>query len=1174
MHFPSLAYPFNPDRANIAAATYADEIGLIRQCAVILQGDQEEAIRIESLADQMVVRLRHLRQHAGGMDALLALYPLDSTEGRALLSLAEALPRIPDNTVADQLIKEKLGSANWYKEEKKSEGTSTLLSNLAARSLVLASHLSRFWASEALIRTSLRTSMDWLGHQFVMAETIYDALEQNKSPFLYSYDMLGESAVGDADAQQHQANYAAAIHHIGLAAQGVSPNIGPGVSIKLSALHPAYRRQQWPRIRSELLIRLRKLAHSACEYNLNFTLDAEESERLDLQLDLFAELAHDPALAGWDGLGIAVQAYQKRALAVIEWLGVLAKTTDRRFMVRLVKGAYWDSEIKRAQMLGLPDYPVFTHKSHTDISYLACLRRLFELSNQLYPQIATHNPVTAIAAHIMAQAQDFEFQCLYGMGEDLYALTQQIGLQRPCRIYAPIGPRRALLPYLVRRMLENGANSSFVHQLFVGNIINTEFPPKILPNQSLPPPGSLYLPRKNSAGIAWSDEIMLTTLDTELEALADTTWHAEPMLGTHSPNNSGYRQIFNPANQADLVGIATESDQTDIDIAVHTARLAAPTWQAHSISSRVAIIERTADLLEQNRASCIHLLVREAGKTLPDAHNELREAVDLCRYYAQSARSAWLDLPPKPLGIILAISPWNFPLAIFIGQIVAALLAGNSVLAKPSEKTPLIAALACRLLLQAGVPSEVLLLLPGSGQVAAAVLNTQQCNGVAFTGSLGTARRIRRQLAEYAQAVPLLAETGGINAMLVDSSVCLEQTVADIAASAFNSAGQRCSALRILCVQEDIAAALLNMLKSAMAELNIGDPSWLSCDIGPVIDGAALARVHDSLSEFRTQGKIIWQPAFDKQTLPGFFIPPTLVEIRELSDMPGEIFGPVLCILRYKAKKLPELLQELAASGYGLTLGLQSRLNSLIDTALATLPVGNYYVNRSQIGAVVESQPFGGCRLSGTGPKAGGPWYLWHFVRDADPCRSSYAHPTAVSRKLDELARQWPVAIESGQLIAYFEDYARRTPIGKNQRQTGPTGETNTLAWRGRGVIACTGPSAFDYFHQMGVALLTDNQVVMEDTAVTRALQQNLPGATIRLSNNPLGQPDLDAVLCNHDCRHIEAQLSVRQGTIVPVILPLSDTLYPLYQLISEFSISVNTAAIGGNIELLSGQSD
>lgn len=1171
MRFPSLILPTSADRTNIAAATFADESSLIRQLAAMLQGDPEESIRIESLADQLAARLRHLRQQAGGMDALLALYPLHSTEGRALLGLAEALPRIPDNTVADQLIREKLGSGQWHNQDKRLASSPALLSNLAVRSLVLASKLSRFWASEPLIRASLRTSMDWLGRQFVMAETIYAALEQSKPSFRYSYDMLGESAVGEADAIRHQANYTGAIHHIGLAARGATSLEAPGVSIKLSALHARYCRQQWPRIRADLLARLRKLALSAREYNLNFTLDAEESERLDLQLDLFAALARDPDLAGWDGLGIAVQAYQKRALAVIEWLGDLAKETGRRFMVRLVKGAYWDSEIKRAQMLGLPDYPVFTHKAHTDISYLACLRRLFDLSDQLYPQIATHNPATAIAAHIMAEARDFEFQCLYGMGEDLYALTQEIGLQRPCRIYAPIGQRTALLPYMVRRMMENGANNSFVHQLFAGGLPDTAFPPQPAFGQIMSNPGELFLPRCNSTGFAWFDETMLTTLDQELANTNDVDWYAEPMLGEPTPENFSRRQIFNPANPADMVGIATESSAADIEIALQTAKLATPDWQATSTAHRAAILESTADLLEQYRASCINLLVREAGKSLIDAHNELREAVDLCRFYAQAAKSAWPELPPKPLGVVLAISPWNFPLAIFIGQVAAALVTGNTVLAKPSEKTPLIAALACRLLLQAGLPAEVLMLLPGSGQIATSILAAQGCNGVVFTGSLETARRIRRQLAEYEQAPPLLAETGGMNAMIVDSSACLEQTVADIVTSAFNSAGQRCSALRILCLQEDIAEPLLTLLKSAMAKLHIADPAKLDCDIGPVIDGAALARLHTTLNEFRAQGKTIWHADFDNHALPGFFLPPTLVEIQNLSDMPGEIFGPILCILQYKARRLPELLLELAATGYGLTLGLQSRLNGLTGAALAALPVGNYYVNRSQIGAVVESQPFGGCRLSGTGPKAGGPWYLWQLVRDADPCLPVHSQPAALARKLDELAREWPVASESGRLIAWFEDYARRTPLGQTRLLPGPAGEENTLAWRGRGLVACMGPSAFDYFHQAGAALLTGNSIVLEDTPTTRELAQRLSGAALRLSNNPLGQPDLDIVLgSGSDSQQTNAQLALRQGAIVALILPFSDGTYPLFRLVAEFTISINTAAIGGNIELLS----
>lgn len=1167
MRFPSLAHPVPIDRIAIATTTFSEETALVEELARYARGDEEEGTRIESLADQLNTRLHTARLHAGGIDALLALYPLTSPEGRALLALAEALPRIPDNAVADQLIREKLGGSPWRKLDAQ-HANPALLSNIAARGLILAGSLSHHWASEPLVRATLRSSMDWLGRQFVLSETIYDALESSDPHLRYSYDMLGESAISEEDAARYYARYASAIHHVGLASRGLGPREGPGISVKLSALHARYSRQQRPRVRTELFTHLRELAISASEYNLNFTLDAEEADRLDLQLELFSELAHDPDLAGWDGLGIAVQAYQKRAFSVIEWLGQLATETGRSFMVRLVKGAYWDSEIKRAQIQGLPNYPVFTHKAHTDLSFLACMRRLFELSDRLYPQIATHNPLTAAAAHIMAGAQDFEFQYLYGMGEDLYKLTRQLGLQRSCRVYAPVGPRATLLPYLVRRILENGANNSFIHQAFSAQPIRMTAYPAVNHETAIPKPADLFAPRRNSAGLAWFDENTLAQLEAELAAITETPAFIEPIPDQAQKTR---RSIFNPADPADLVGIAIESHAGDIESAIHASILAAPDWRAQDIHHRAAILERTAKLLEIHRGECIHLLVREAGKTLVDAHNELREAVDLCRYYAGEARQNWPDDVPAPLGIVLTISPWNFPLSIFIGQIAAALVTGNTVLAKPSDKTPLIAALATRYLLEAGVPAGVLQLLPGTGHIAAALIATRQCNGVLFTGSLDTARRIRRQLAEYEQSSLLVAETGGINAMIVDSSAHPEQTVTDIIASAFNSAGQRCSALRVLCIQEDIADTLLHQLKSAVSELRIADPAWLDCDVGPVIDGAALTRLHETISDFRKHGFTIWQAPFDEHSLPGYFLPPTLVEIHGLSDLPGEIFGPVLCILRYRAKKLPELLHDLASHGHGLTLGLQSRLNILTGAALATLPAGNYYVNRSQVGAVVESQPFGGHGLSGTGTKAGGPWYLWQLVRDVDACQTRHNSKSPLTRKLDEFARQWAIGEESARLIAHFEDYTRRSPLGQTRLLRGPTGEENTLSWRGRGTIACLGPSHFDLIHQIGAALITGNTVTLDDNDTTRHIAAALYDTPIQLTSNPLGQPDLDAVLLTGPSVHeTNTQLAQRHGAIIPVIAPLCDGNYPLYRLVAEFTVTVNTTAAGGNIELLS----
>lgn len=1171
MRFPSMARPLPVGRATLSAATFADEVQLATQLYTYAKGSTEEETRIEALADQLSTELRYARMNAGGLDALLALYPLTSNEGRALMSMAEALPRIPDNLQADQLIREKLSSAQWHHTETFA-GSAALKSNLAVKGLSLASELSRHWASEPLVRTTLRTSMDWLGRQFVMAETIYDALEISHADFLYSYDMLGESAVGEHDAAAYIARYNSAIHHIGLASRGKGPKESPGVSVKLSALHARYTRQQHPRVRTELFAHLRALAVSASDYNINFTLDAEESDRLDMQLALFADLARDPALAGWDGLGIAIQAYQKRAFAVIDWLAALAKETNHVFMVRLVKGAYWDAEIKQAQAQGLIDYPVFTHKAHTDISYLACTRRLLSHADTLYPQIATHNPISAAAAHVMAGATPFEFQFLFGMGEDLFLLTRGLNMARPSRIYAPIGQRATLLPYLVRRMLENGANSSFVHQIFNNEADEIIVYPKVCLREALPKPQDIFSTRKSAKGIAWFDENALSELEKQLSDAAEKVDVVGPILKNQPNQDRGQRDIYNPADPECLIGSTAESTIKDVESALNTSLAASGAWRSLSMAERATLLERAADVLEAAAGDACYLLVREAGKTLKDAHAELREAVDYCRYYALEARKNWPSHAPTSLGTVVTISPWNFPLAIYIGQIAAALVCGNCVIAKPSEKTPLIAAFATHCLLQAGIPSGVLQMLPGAGHIAIALLASENCHGVLFTGSLHTARRIRRQLSEHSFDVPLIAETGGINAMIVDSTVNLAQTVADITASAFNSAGQRCSSLRVLCVQEEIADALMALLKSAIQELRICDPAWLDCDQGPLIDEAAQYKVKQAISDFKNAGHKIWQAPFDETRTSGFFVPPTLVEIQQINDISDEIFGPVLCVLRYKSKKLTELLTEIASTGYGLTAGLQSRLNMLTGAALTLLPVGNYYVNRSQIGAVVESQPFGGTGLSGSGPKAGGPWYLWSLLRDSDACQQRYdTINTSIARKLDDYARQWPIPHESAQLIQCFNDYAHRSPLGHSKRLDGITGEDNTLSWRGRGAIACLGAGKVELIHQIGAALLTGNIVLLEDNPHNQSIASALNLNEIRLSSNPLGQPDLHGVLFNgEDARAINAQLAVRQGTIIPLISPFYDGKYPLYRLITEFTVSINTTATGGNLDLLS----
>jgi RHH-type proline utilization regulon transcriptional repressor/proline dehydrogenase/delta 1-pyrroline-5-carboxylate dehydrogenase len=981
--------------------------------------------RIADRARALVAAVRRERLGKGGIDAFLHEYALSSPEGVALLCLAEALLRVPDAETVDRLIRDKIGEANWESHLGRSESifvnASTWALMLTGRLLHaepaerdLRGALRRLVArsGEPVVRQAVTAAMRILGRQFVIGRTIEEAIEHAREAerhgYRHSYDMLGEAARTAADAARYFAAYDHAIAAIGWSAGNRYITEAPGISIKLSALHPRYEMAQRDRVLRELSPRLLEMASHARRANIGFTIDAEEADRLELSLDLVEGLALAPDLAGWDGLGLAVQAYQKRALPVIDWLAELAGRGGRRLMVRLVKGAYWDSEIKRAQERGLEGYPVYTRKTATDVSYLACASRLLAHGAALYPQFATHNAHTVAAVLEMAgNRRDWEFQRLHGMGEALY--DQIVGpehLDRSCRIYAPVGNHEDLLPYLVRRLLENGANTSFVNRIVddrqpIDEIIAdpiarlAQLPVK--PHPRIPLPRDLYAPeRKNALGLDLNDPTTLTALREGLAAAFQRPWSAAPIIaGVDQPGDM--EPVLDPSDRRRRVGEAITATPSNVDRALARAVRGAPLWDRTPASERAAKLEAAADLFEGHMTALMAVIVREGGRTIPDALSEVRETVDNLRYYAVRARADFAgptrlpgpagernEIELRGRGVFACISPWNFPLAIFTGQIAAALAAGNAVVAKPAEQTPLVAAAAVRLLLEAGIPGEVLHLLPGTGEaVGAPLVADPRIAGIAFTGSTETARRINLELARRpGPIVPLIAETGGQNAMIVDSSALAEQVVADVLASAFDSAGQRCSAARLLYVQADIADRLLAMLAGAMVELAIGDPALIATDVGPVIDAAAQEALEHHAARMDREGRLIYRCTLPSGTEHGTYFPPQAFEIDSAARLSGEVFGPILHVVRWHADRLDAVIDEIAATGYGLTLGIHSRIDETVRHILERLRVGNSYVNRSMIGAVVGVQPFGGEGLSGTGPKAGGPRYLHRFATE------------------------------------------------------------------------------------------------------------------------------------------------------------------------------------------------
>ncbi|MDP1962121.1 MAG: bifunctional proline dehydrogenase/L-glutamate gamma-semialdehyde dehydrogenase PutA [Reyranella sp.] len=1132
--FAQSLQPQSPLRAAITAAYRRPEPECLPSLIEQARLPPAATARAAALAHRLVTVLR-ASTPSGGVEGLIHEYALSSQEGVALMCLAEALLRIPDDETRDALIRDKIGGGDWRAHLGHSP---SLFVNAATWGLLvtgrltatsseqgLSAALTRLIArgGEPLIRHGVNLAMRMMGEQFVAGQTIDEALANARrleaEGFRYSYDMLGEAAVTAAQAESYRTAYEQAIHAIGRAANRRGIYAGPGISLKLSALHPRYCRAQRERVHTELYPRLKALTVLAHHYDIGLNIDAEEADRLEISLDLLERLCFEPELEGWNGIGFVVQAYKKRAVFVIDHLIDLGRRSRRRLMVRLVKGAYWDSEIKRAQVDGLDDFPVFTRKIHTDVSYLACARKLLAAPDATFPQFATHNALTLATVHAMAgenfYAGQYEFQCLHGMGEALY--EEVVGadrLNRPCRIYAPVGTHETLLAYLVRRLLENGANTSFVNQI-ANPEVNVEtlladpveraraLRPVGAPHPTIALPRDLFAPvRANSRGLDLVNEQVLASLATILVKGAVEPLRATPLLADGSQDGTA-REIRNPADRRDVVGTVLEAAPEQVDDA---CALAAP-WQ-ETPAARAACLCRAADLLEMRMPALLGPIVREAGKTLGNAIGEVREAVDFLRYYASEVAHQ----PPEalaPLGLVACISPWNFPLSIFTGQIAGALAAGNAVIAKPAEETPLIAALAVGLFHEAGVPGSALQLLPGDGEVGKRLVGSPVVAGVVFTGSTEVARSIQRQLSERlcADGRPptLIAETGGQNALIADSSALPEQLVGDVLSSAFDSAGQRCSALRVLCLQEDIADHVLPMLKGAMAELGVGNPDRLSVDVGPVISTDAQNRLVDHIERMRAAGHAVHQAPLPPETGQGQFVAPTLIEIGAVSDLPGEVFGPVLHALRYRRDDMVAVVRAVNATGFGLTFGVHSRIDETIKRATAASAAGNQYVNRNMIGAVVGVQPFGGHGLSGTGPKAGGPLYVRRLLSKRPPLI-----PPAAAVDLP-----------------------------------GPVGERNSYALRPKGTILCIARDPARLKAQIDLVTETGNRAVIdvEDATVSAVLFDGTAADLLALGR----------------------RMAARDGPIVPIhVKP-----YPPEFLFDEVSLSINTAAAGGNASLM-----
>ncbi|MCH8536730.1 MAG: bifunctional proline dehydrogenase/L-glutamate gamma-semialdehyde dehydrogenase PutA [Alkalimonas sp.] len=1240
----------NPLRQQIRDFYRADEHQVLEYLLPLADIGSNARSRAWERARQMVLTIRKAQTGKGGVDALLNEFSLSTEEGLVLMCLAEALLRVPDNTTMDRLIRDKLAQGDWSSHLGNS---ASIFVNVSAWGLLLTGKMVNYSderkaqqfgllkrtcgrLGEPVIRQAVRYAMQIMGTQFVMGTTIANALERAKEQeqrgYTYSYDMLGEAARTMADAERYFQSYLHAIETIGKAAKAKGPYQSPGISVKLSAIHPRYEFAQRDRIKDELIPRLKQLALAAKQYDIGFTIDAEEADRLDLSLDIIETVFSDPALGDWEGFGIAVQAYQKRAIHVIDWLGELTEKTDRRMMVRLVKGAYWDTEIKLSQVDGLADFPVFTRKPSTDVCYQACAKKLLQMRDRIYPQFATHNAYTVATILELAPDRDgFEFQRLHGMGDALY--DQVIHADKvPCRIYAPVGEHADLLAYLVRRLLENGANSSFVN-----NIIDERIPVESLltdpldtvrhwrhkRNRQIPLPADIYgSERLNSKGTDITDCDQLIPVKKAMESwLAIIEKQQKPEQGI---------AVTNPANLTEVVGYIQYADADAMQAILSRTSDAFTSWSQTPVSVRANLLRKIGDALEAHQEELFTICIKEAGKTLQDSIAEVREAVDFCRYYA--ARAEELPDDSEAWGVILCISPWNFPLAIFLGQVAAAMVTGNTVVAKPAEQTSLIAIRTLEIMQQCGLPDGVVELVVAPGRkVGEHIVPDERIQGVMFTGSTETGCWIARKLAErQGEPVPLIAETGGQNCMIVDSTALPEQVVDDVIASGFQSAGQRCSALRVLFLQDDIADEIIEMLVGAMKELRIGDPAFVRHDVGPVIDQKAHERLTNHVNYLSDKATLHYACAMPDGDQHLFFAP-HLYEISDLTLLEREVFGPVVHIVRYKAQELDTVIEQINATGYGLTMGIHSRIEAVTTRVAHAIKAGNIYVNRNMIGAVVGVQPFGGRGLSGTGPKAGGPMYLNRLIKDniavedaklAEDKRHqllaettsrsvAYAMPAAASAQAiwqqmsvyqrSSVLRQFLASLASNtvvqklepdleQIIAAAREQLRwiEQQLASPLRLPGPTGESNELWLEPRGTIALLRDETGDFNHWLiaaitalaaGNAVITavEEHDLLEAEACVKALEQaGIPAqlmSVIKLTSMTtlLAAPELTAAMvqAGSAIKPLAAELlASREGAILPFITTPADHRL-LHRLVTEKTITINTTAAGGNASLM-----
>lgn len=1193
----------------------ADEATVIRNLIASIRLSAAERETIAAAGAKMVDRVRQ-ETTPSMMESFLAEYGLSSDEGVGLMCLAEALLRVPDAETIDDLIQDKIEPSNWSAHLGNSASplinASTWALLLTGKVLedapkgpaaVLRGLIRR--VGEPLVRTAVAQAMKLLGRQFVLGQTIEEGLcnarELEHAGYTYSYDMLGEAARTEADAIRYHQAYATAIGEIAQQAKG-DVRSSPGISVKLSALHPRYEYTHYATVMAELVPRTIDLARQAAAANIGFNIDAEEQDRLDLSLSVIEVLMSTPSLAGWDGLGIVVQAYGKRAAAVIEALYDMAKRNDRKIMVRLVKGAYWDTEVKLAQELGVSSFPVFTRKINTDVSYMACTQMLMDRCDRIYPQFATHNAHTCAAVMALAgnDLNSFEFQRLHGMGESLHNIVRDThGVH--CRIYAPVGAHRDLLAYLVRRLLENGTNSSFVNQIVDEKISSESITSDpvaevgalgdAISNPMIRMPHALFAPqRRNSKGYRINEPASITALLKAREQYTDHIWYAAPMIAGIATASGALRKVTSPADENRIVAEVREATPEEVAQALDAAQGGFNEWSTMPVARRTEILRKAADLYEENIAELIAITTREAGKTVPDGIAEVREAVDFLRFYADEAERLEDEAPATPCGIFVCISPWNFPLAIFSGQIAAALAAGNAVLAKPAEQTPVIAARAVVLMREAGLPEAALQLLPGDGPMVGGPLTSDpRIAGVCFTGSTEVAQTIHRALAQNAgpDAV-LIAETGGLNAMIVDSTALTEQAVRDILISSFQSAGQRCSALRMLYVQEETRERLLEMLYGAMEALSIGDPWNLDTDVSPVIDADAQQSINTYTAQHEAAGKLLKKLPAPEQ---GTYVSPAVIAVDGIADMAREVFGPILHVAGFKARDIDRIVDDINTREYGLTFGLHTRIDGRVQQIVERIHVGNTYVNRNQIGAIVGSQPFGGEGLSGTGPKAGGPHYVKRFQRSGEP--KTHDAPTAstvatqqIQHSIEALdARNWSARLDrvavlrkalagSGSLIrkALAETAAfDMTP----QTLPGPTGESNRLSLHPKGTVLCLGPTAEIAIAQAAQALGAGCPVVIVAPDVDKPARSLVEaGAPLAFFNGTVEADTLSALKgiaavaaagTSDWTRALRIALAQRPGAIVPLE---SQEIAPERYII-ERHLCIDTTAAGGNASLL-----